>query len=203
MIDYKCEIDRAIIHSSEETEAYTFFTKDYDVHIFLVICEVTGYIMIDSCYGQFCHSWPSFKSRGHHSLKNFLFNRPKFSYIMNKFSYGRNKEFRVFYAEETVNKFRREILSLRYGQDIDGDLARKMYDEMDGLEELTSPDAYYHLSENFGEWFPEPHEHFLFGYTYHQKLMMEHVLPEIAKWFCNNVDLNLNCKEMKQQGVQL
>lgn len=187
----------------EDTESYTFFFEPFRVHTDITLSESTGYIKIDSCYGQYQFSWPSFRGRGEVSLKRFLFGRSsdkyEFDYVMNKFSYGRRREFEVFKFDETIESFKEKIIELRKEGRFDEELARDLWNELVSISETESIDWFisqFIQCEHLNEWFDEPWCYCITGYTYHQELMKDVILPLISKWMRENVDLDLNCKEL-------
>lgn len=201
------EINISTVNQYADAETYQFWFEPFRVHLNMTIHEKTGYIKIDSCYGQYQYSWPSFKNRGNVSLKRFLFqrvaNKYAFDYVMGKFSYGRQKEFEQFKAEETIKEFKNNILERRKSEDINRDEARELWDELDGLEECGSIDSFlsqFLNEENLPKHFCEPWEWCITGYNNHQILMKDIILPKIAEWVRKNIDLDLNCEEAKSSN---
>lgn len=187
------------VYKGKDLEQYLFTIEPYKVCVNMVISEDTGSIFIRSCYGQYSFTWPSFKHRGNESLKRFLFKRTgdyAFDYPMDKFSYGRHQEFNVFKAEETVERWKQHFFDMRKDWLIESDSVREIYDALCEARDCNNADDFINRmdSVNALQYAPEYFEMLSYGYTNHQTLMKDKVLPKIAEWMRENVDLDLNCK---------
>lgn len=199
-------ISSAKVNSSGDAESYTFWFDPYKVKVNMLLCEASGQIAFDTCYGQFMFAWPKFKHRGGCSLKRFLFERQDFHYMMDKFSYGRKREFEVFDFDQSVAHLKDSIKDGSHDDEEIKALLEYVDEEFDSSADnleawiLQFPSKNQAIGETeqlFAEWYSdEPWEYAIFDNTNHQKLFRDKILPCVATWILENVDLDSNCKEV-------
>ena len=116
-----------------------------------IICEKTGIFAIESDYGNFTHSWPSYKNRGSCNLKRFIIDTNK-HYFTDKFSYGVS-DARKVYIDRTIIEIKRKIIDYRKNDNLDKEEARKLYDECNELDDKVDSSIFiWTLPENLNKF---------------------------------------------------
>lgn len=160
------------------------------------IDEAYGTLTIRSSFGTYSYGWDSYG----HDLKAFLLSIMDkedgyYGYILGKLSKGE----REFLFDETIKEMKSKILEERREDEINEEEAREMWDEIEGLDECSTGNEFYHLVGNASTFL----EHF--GWEQVGDMIREgtpNKLLRLAEFFfpiiCEQFQKELNEKESKE-----
>jgi len=166
------------------TETYRFNVHEKHGWFIIYIDERNGTFAIHSDYGDYCFSWPNV-CRGDETLKEFLFKRADWDYVINKFSYGDQKNLKELKFDETIENLTKMVNSY--------DANEATLEEINCLEHTdSSNELFWQIRgttylDNYN--YDELSHCMVTGYKSWPTQLKEYILPMIATWMQDNVDL--------------
>lgn len=139
---YELVVDR--FQRKTGSEMFTASFANRSGWAILVLDEDTGFVSIQSDYGNWDFIWPP-ACHGRRSLKHFLCEAD-YPYLAGKFFHGRGEEEFDFHG--TVDKIKRDIIDARRGGEVGNENAREVYDEVDEMEECGEDTFYANMSRD-------------------------------------------------------